>query len=378
MPLGEKGYLELPGGKKIGITRVHLEEDAGKLIHKDNYSLVDLNRTGTPLLEIVSEPDIADTQEAYDYLTYLKLTLQYIEASDCDMEKGSLRCDANISLKLKEAAELGTKVELKNMNSFKGVRDGLEFEEKRQANCLETGEKIFQETRLWDAEKSKTYVMRSKEEAHDYRYFPEPDLPDFKVARELIEEEKKHLGEQPLDKYRRFTAGYKLSGKDADVFVQDSWLGKFFEEACGHFNRPDKIAGWLLGPFLEHVNERGRESIKITPQNFAKIIQLFCEDKLNNLAAKKVIALCINTNDSIEGIINKEGLAQVSDSGGLRGFVDAALAENPKVVEEYLAGKEQAMMFLVGQVMKKSKGKANPKVTREMLEGKIKNLKSDK
>ena len=369
MPLGEKGYLEIPSGKKIGITRVHLEEDAGKLIHKQDCSLIDLNRTGIPLLEIVSEPDISSAQEAFDYLTYLKLTLQYIGASDCDMEKGLLRCDANISLKEKGAKEFGTRTELKNMNSFKGVRDALAFEAKRQEKALKAGEKIIQETRLWDEAKQKTFVMRTKEEAHDYRYFPEPDLLDFTVPGDCMENEKNFVCELPLAKRARLIKDYSLPEAEVDVLVSESFLAEFFEKAVKEYNQPKKILNWIVGPFIEQRSElKEGQEIKITAANFAKIVKLFCQDKLNNLAAKKVLASCLATNDDVDGIIEKQGLSQVSSADELSGVVKEAIEENPKAVQEYKNGKQQAVMFLVGQVMKKSKGKANPKVVRELIE----------
>lgn len=375
MPLGEKGGLKLPSGKTIGITRVHLEEDAGKLIHKENYSLVDLNRTGSPLLEIVSEPDISNPEEAFEYLTYLKLTLQYINASDCNMEKGSLRCDANISLKEKGAVKLGTKVELKNMNTFKGVRDALLYEEKRQSKVYMESGKIFQETRLWDVEAQKTEVMRTKEEAHDYRYFPEPDLLDFMVADSAVNNEKKHVGELPIAKRERFLKEYKLSLSETDTIISEKFLSSFFEEACKEYNEPKKICNLLLGPFLEQANtfEDKFKSIKISAANFAKIARYFSEGQLNNLGAKKVLALCIVSNCNVDEVIAKEGLTQVSGEEELGKFTDAAITQNPKAVKEYLEGKEQAIMFLVGCVMKKTKGKANPKIVKELLEKALKN-----
>jgi len=374
MPLGENGSLRLPSGRTIGITRVHLEEDAGKLIHKENYSLVDLNRTGNPLLEIVSCPDIASPEEAFEYLTYLKLTLQYINASDCNMEKGSLRCDANISLKSKGAVELGTKVELKNMNTFKGVRDALLYEEKRQAKVYADSGKIMQETRLWDVEAQKTEVMRTKEEAHDYRYFPEPDLLDFIVAEAAVRNEKNLVGELPLDKRERFLKEYKLSVNETDVIISEQFLALFFEEACKSFNEPKKICNLLLGPFLEQVNtfEDKFKSIKISADNFAKIAKYFSEGRLNNLGAKKVLSLCIVSNSNVDDIIVKEGLTQVSGEDELGKLADEAIAENQKAVKEYLEGKEQAVMFLVGSIMKKTKGKANPKIVKELLEKALK------
>jgi len=373
MPLGEAGILELSSGKKININRVHLEEDAGKLIHKDDCSWVDFNRTGTPLLEIVSEPDIRSPQEAFDYLTSLKLILQYIGASDCDMEKGSLRCDANISLRRKGDANLGTKVELKNMNSFKGVRAGLEFEAKRQAKAIEKGERITQETRLWDVEKLKTVVMRTKEQAHDYRYFPEPDLLDFSISSKLIEKEKALVGELPIARRRRFLKDYKIGQKETDIILSSLWLADFFEKANKSYSKPGELSNWLLGPFLEQVNtlEKGFGSVKISPQKFAQIVKYFGEKKLNNLSAKKALSLSITTDHDIDSIVAKEGLDQVSREDQLSVFVEEVVEENLKPVKEYLEGKDQAIMFLVGQVMKKSRGKANPQVVREMLKRRI-------
>lgn len=374
MPLGEGGFVELFSGKKININRVHLEEDAGKLIHKEDCSWVDFNRTGIPLLEIVSEPGIRSPEEAFDYLTYLKLILQYVDASDCDMEKGSLRCDANISLRKRGEVKLGTKVELKNMNSFKGVRAALEFEAKRQAKAIEAGEKITQETRSWDVEKLKTVVMRTKEQAHDYRYFPEPDLRDFSISSELIEQEKALVGELPIEKRERFLRDYEIGLKEISILLANCRVADFFEEANKFYSKPQEISNWLLGPFLEQVNnlEQGFDSVKISAQKFSQIVKYFCEKKLNNLAAKKALSLSIATDEDIDSVIEREGLTQVSGEGQLKVFIEEAIKENPKPVQEYLEGKTQAIMFLIGQVMKKSKGKANPQVAREMLEKAIK------
>ena len=374
MPLGENGSLILPTEKTIGITRVHLEEDAGKLVHKENYSLVDLNRTGVPLLEIVSNPDITSPQDAFEYLSSLKLILQYIGASECNMEKGSLRCDANISLKNKGAQTLGVKVELKNMNTFKGVRDALEYEVSRQTKVLNDAGKIFQETRLWDANRQKTEVMRTKEEAHDYRYFPEPDLLDFTVQEEFIENEKQFVKELPQDRRKRFIDKYKLQALDTDVLISEKFLADYFESAVKEFNEPKKICNFIIGPFLEQVNtfEDRFKGVKISAQNFAKIVKYFSQGQLNNITAKKVLALCINNNSDIDEIIKKEGLSQVSGEAELSGLVLEAIKESPNAVKEYTEGKSQAIMFLVGAVMKKTKGKANPKVVKELLEKAIK------
>lgn len=374
MPLGEEGFIGLAGGRRIRINRVHMEEDAGKLIHKKDCSLVDFNRTGIPLLEIVSEPDITSPQEAFEYLTQLKLLLRYIGASDCDMEKGSLRCDANISLKEKGATQLGTKVELKNMNSFRGVRAGLEFEVGRQAACLAKKENINQETRLWDTEKLKTVVMRSKEGSHDYRYFPEPDLLNFLVAEEFVEIQARAIGELPSARRERFLKDYNISEKEVDVLIVDKPLADFFEAVLKYYSEPRKIANWVIGALLEQLNSlnRGFEALKISPENFAKIVKYFSDGKMNNLSAKKLLALCLQTDGDIDEIIKKEGFIQVSGQSELGAFIEEVINNNPKPVKEYSEGRQQAIMFLVGQVMKASGGKANPKVVRDMLEGRLK------
>jgi aspartyl-tRNA(Asn)/glutamyl-tRNA(Gln) amidotransferase subunit B len=291
------------------------------------------------------------------------------------MEKGSLRCDANISLKEKGTVKLGTKVELKNMNTFKGVRDALLYEEKRQSKVYIESGKIFQETRLWDVEAQKTEVMRTKEEAHDYRYFPEPDLLDFMVADSAVNNEKKHVGELPIAKRERFLKEYKLPLSETDTIISEKFLSSFFEEACKEYNEPKKICNLLLGPFLEQANtfEDKFKSIKISAANFAKIARYFSEGQLNNLGAKKVLALCIVSNCNVDEVIAKEGLTQVSGEEELGEFADEAITQNPKAVKEYLEGKEQAIMFLVGCIMKKTKGKANPKIVKELLEKALKN-----
>jgi aspartyl-tRNA(Asn)/glutamyl-tRNA(Gln) amidotransferase subunit B len=369
LPLGEEGFLEIESGKKIGIKRVHLEEDAGKLIHKENYSLIDFNRTGIPLLEIVTHPDIRSPQEAFSYLNQLKLTIQYIGASSCDMEKGILRCDANISLKEKDKKDLGVKVELKNMNTFRGVRDALDYEVKRQSKLLAQGRDILQETRLWDPERRETILMRTKEEACDYRYFPEPDLVNFSIEEEMIERERLEVGELPSNRKRRFLDTYHLDQKEVDILISNKWLADFFEESCKEFDQPKSIANWLTGPFLELIYnlEGGFERVKLSPANFSKIVRYFCEDRLNNLAAKKVLAKALSTNRNIDQIIKEEGLLQVSEESQLIRFVEEAVRENSKTVSDYLGGKKSAIQFLVGCVMKKTKGRANPKVVKEML-----------
>ena len=367
MPLAEEGYITIPGGKKIRIKRAHLEEDAGKLIHRDDCSLVDFNRAGIPLLEIVTYPDIESAKEAYEYLKTLKQIVQYLDASSCDMEKGYLRCDANISVRPQGQKELGVKTELKNMNSFKGVRDALTYEIKRHIETLENGGKITQQTLLWDEKQGKTVVMRTKEEAHDYRYFPEPDLVSFVVSEELIQNEK--IPELPLARKERLIADSGLSEKDAEVICSLRWIADFFEDCLKFYNEPKKIANWILGPLLEEANTAKNYvfDLKVKPDNFAKLIRYFSEGKINNIAAKKAFSKIAFTNEEVDKIIKQENLAQVSNEEDLVSFVRQAIENNPKAVKDYLAGKEQAVMFLVGQVMRLTKGRSNPKVVKEII-----------
>ncbi len=372
-PLGYQGSLKLKQNKAIGIDRVHLEEDAGKLIHKNDHSLADFNRAGIPLMEIVSFPDISSPQDAFDYLTALKMILQYIGASTCDMEKGYLRCDANISLKEKGAQVLGTKVELKNMNSFKGVKVALEHEISRQAKHLTDRRKIVQETRLWDSDKLKTISMRSKEEAHDYRYFPDPDLFDFTISEELIAKEKEKLGELPLEREQRFILQCGFSKKESRLLIENKELADFFEKTLRFYNEPQKIHKLLFGPFLEQVNllDDGFDSVKISAKDFAKVVQYFNEGKINNLAVKKILSLAVSTGKDIDGIVKEKQLIQVSDQKSLEGVVDKVLAGNPKAISEYKQGKVKAIQFLVGQVMKETKGRANPQSVRDILKRRL-------
>lgn len=379
LPIASDGHLIIPVGngetKKINIKRAHLEEDAGKLIHDadTNCSLVDYNRTGTPLMEIVSDPDIASAQEAYDYLHTLKLTLEYLDVSDCDMEKGSLRCDANISLRPKGQTQLGTKAEIKNMNSFKAVKAALEFEIKRQEQVLETGERIIQETRLWDENKAMTVAMRSKEEAHDYRYFPEPDLVPFILGKEIIEETRACIPELPAVKLKRLMTSYQLNEYDAGLMVQDRALAKFFEECAKLSGDPKKICNWLTGPLLQEINNRKTvlDKLAIKPQDLVTLIKKVEDAILSNLAAKDVLKLVIETGKNVEQIIQEKGLAQVSDEGTLNEIVDSLIKEHEKIVQQIKEGKESAIGFLVGQAMKKTQGKGNPKKIGEIIKRRL-------
>ncbi|MDD2752571.1 MAG: Asp-tRNA(Asn)/Glu-tRNA(Gln) amidotransferase subunit GatB, partial [Candidatus Omnitrophica bacterium] len=382
LPVCNDGFLdiEIEGEiKRINIKRVHLEEDAGKLIHKENKSLVDFNRSGIPLLEIVSQPDMNSAQEAYEYLTLLKSTLEYLDISDCDMEKGSLRCDANISIREKGQTGLGTKTELKNMNSFKGVKDALEYEIKRQIEAVGNGEKIIQDTRFWDAQKQQTFSMRSKEEAKDYRYFPEPDLPPFIISKEKESEIKKRIPELPREKTLRFMRDYGLSAYDAKILVSTRQVSFFAEDCLKSFGQSDKkiIANWLIGPLSSIASDNNCTIAELKIPGGVKglndLINLVIKGAISNLAGKTVLAEMIVTGKSAETIIQEKNLTQISDSASLENIANQVINENPKSVADYKTGKGNAVMFLVGQVMKKSAGKANPKVVQEILKRRLEN-----
>ena len=374
LPIANDGFLRIEAGgkaKEIKIHRAHLEEDAGKLIHdtSGSYSLVDYNRTGTPLVEIVTDPDLRSPEEAHDYLTKLKLTLQYLEVSDCDMEKGSLRCDANISLRPAGAKELGVKTEVKNMNSFKAVKAALEFEEGRQQKLLDAGERVVQETRLWNEEKGITLSMRSKEEAHDYRYFPEPDLVPFIVEENILSEIKNSLPEFPPEKHSRFMKQYSLTDYDAKILVQDRYLADFFEDCSKIFPQPKKVCNWLSGPLLQELNTR-RVSIRNFPvksRDLTDLISLVEKGSISHLTGKDVLKLMADTGKSPDEIIKEKGLTQVSNESELEKIIEEVLRENPSVVEQIKQGKNSAVGFLVGQSMKKSQGKGNPKIFGELI-----------
>ena len=379
LPLSRNGFLDIiieEKDRRIGITRVHMEEDAGKLIHEENESLVDFNRTGIPLLEIVSEPDINSPQEAYEYLTTLKSVIEYLDVSDCDMEKGSLRCDANVSIREKGAKALGTKTELKNMNSFKAVKEALSYEIERQSGLLDEGKTIIQETLLWDQDALKTVSMRTKEGAQDYRYFPEPDLPPFIIKMERIEEIKITIAELPREKCSRFIKDYGLSEYDAKILVL-SKKDAFFAEDCmnNHPNKDKKmVANWLIGPMLSEANARNSSiaDLGITPKILIELIGYVERQEISNLSAKAVLTEMIDTEKSPGQIIKEKNLVQISDTASLEGIADEVIKENEKSVASFKAGKENALMFLVGQVMKKSQGKANPKVVQEILKRRLK------
>lgn len=380
LPLSLHGNLDIyPGGKlkRIGIRRVHMEEDAGKLIHQSNVSVVDFNRAGMPLLEIVSEPDLNTPEEAHEYLSSLKNIVEYLDVSDCDMEKGSLRCDANVSLRQKGTTGLGVKTELKNMNSFKGVKEALAYEIQRQRQILEAGENIVQQTLLWDEKAAKTFPMRTKEEAQDYRYFPEPDLPAFYAAKEQVEQIKKLLPELPRQKALRFIKDFGLSEYDAKLLVSSRSFADINERRINKYPRKDKkpIANWIIGPLASLAAELNcpASEVKIPggDEEFINLILLAVDEKISNLTAKAVLSESVASQKLATDIIKEKNLFQVSDSAGLEKIIDEALIANPKIVADFRAGKETVLMFLVGQAMKMSQGKANPKVAQELLRKKL-------
>jgi len=378
LPLSKNGFINImidTGVKRIGITRVHMEEDAGKLIHRDEYSCVDFNRTGMPLLEIVSEPDMNSPQEAYDYLTNLKSTLEYLDVSDCDMEKGSLRCDANVSVRPRGEKALGTKTELKNMNSFKAVRDALTYEITRQIDLLESGEDVTQQTLLWNEKEQKTSAMRTKEGSQDYRYFPEPDLPPFVIVSSQIEEMRREIPELPRDKVTRFMKEYGLSGYDAAILCSSKKDSLFAEDCLKAYPGKDKkiVANWLIGPLLSEANIKGSAVVDlgVTIEYLIELITLVEGQQISNLSGKAVLSEMINTKKAPSQIAKEKDLIQISDTGALDAIIEEVVKANPKIVEDFKSGKVNVLMFLVGQVMKKSQGKANPKVVQDRLKRRL-------
>ncbi|MCQ9206346.1 MAG: Asp-tRNA(Asn)/Glu-tRNA(Gln) amidotransferase subunit GatB [Omnitrophica bacterium] len=382
LPFAFRGHLEIENKgvrKEIGITRVHLEEDAGKLIHtrEAQASYVDLNRAGTPLLEIVSEPDIRSPEEASLYLENLKAILEYIEVSDCNMEEGSLRCDANISVRPEGERSLGVKAELKNMNSFKAVRDALAYESERQIELLKKRKKVVQETRLWNEKKRITISMRVKEESHDYRYFPEPDLIPFVASDEEIEKIRHTIPELPKAKKKRFASEYSLGEYDATGLTRDADIANFFEKTVKILNSPKEIANWLLGDITSALNERhvAIGKTRVTPAHLAGLIKLIQQKEITGSAAKQVLIDVFDSGGDPEEIVRRKGLGQIKDSGELVSIVREVLRENEKSATDYKNGKTNAIMFLVGQVMKKSKGKADPGKANKILKERLENEK---
>ena len=390
-PLGEHGRVMVFSGdrtdtgkivnrqeKAFGITRLHMEEDAGKSIHDglpdtDAKSYVDLNRSGVPLVEIVSEPDFRSSQEAYDYLTHLRKTLLYLEVCDGNMEEGSLRCDANVSVRLKGTDKLGTKVEIKNLNSFRFLQKALDYEIERQKRVLSEKGLIAQETRLWDESEGRTFPMRSKEEAHDYRYFPEPDLPPLKLEPVWIETVKKSLPELPHAKMRRFSAEYGLSGDDALLLAATPTLADYFEECTRKSGNPRASANWIVGDLAYALKNSNKdmEACPIPPGHLASLIRTIDSGEISGKIAKAVFEEVYHTGEEPATAIKRLGLVQMSDQASLVTVINGVLAANPKQLADYRSGKEKLFGYFVGQVMKETKGQANPQLVNELLKKKL-------
>ena len=371
-PIGENGWIDIEVNgktKRIGITRAHLEEDAGKLTHKNGYSLVDLNRQGTPLIEIVSEPDIRTPEEAYAYLEKLRSIIQYIEVSDVKMEEGSMRCDANISIRPYGQEKFGTKTELKNLNSFTFVRKGLEYEEKRQEQVILSGGKIEQETRRFDETTGTTKLMRVKEGSDDYRYFPEPDIVPMIISDEWMEEVRKTIPELPDARQRRYQEELGLPAYDAHVLTLTKEMSDMFEKTVSLGADAKLASNYLMVDVNAYLNKVQKElsETALTAEGLAGMIKLITDGTISSKIAKKVFAELIEHGGDAEKIVKEKGLVQVSDSGQLLAWVNEALDNNPKSIEDYKNGRDRAIGFLVGQIMKVSKGQANPQMINKML-----------
>ncbi|MDT5261007.1 MAG: aspartyl-tRNA(Asn)/glutamyl-tRNA(Gln) amidotransferase subunit [Acidobacteriota bacterium] len=390
-PFSEAGLLEIvtaerdEGGHtrewrpmEVRITRLHLEEDAGKNVHEglphtERYSYVDLNRAGTPLAEIVTEPDFRTSWEAYDYVNHVRHALQWVGASDADMEKGNLRCEANVSVRKVGEEKFGTKVELKNLNSVRFMQHAIEFEIERQIALIESGGRVSQETRLWDDRAGETRVMRSKEEAHDYRYFPEPDLQPLTVTSDWIEQVRGSMPELPDVRRKRFIGQYKLSFNDASLLVRDMALADFYERAAAASN-PRGASNWLKGELLRELDAAGlaADASPVSPEELGALVRAVEEGRISGKQGKDVLAEMFKTGKGAGAVIDERGLVQLSDTGEIEKLVRDVLASNPQQLEQYRAGKETLFGFFVGQVLKASKGKANPKVVNELLKEKLK------
>lgn len=384
-PLCTDGYLEIPmgekGTKKVGINRVHLEEEVGKSLHAGEtiidavYSLLDYNRAGIPLIEIVTEPDIRSAEEAQAFLESLRNIVRYIEVSDCKMQEGSLRCDANISLRPKGSTVFGTKTEIKNLNSFRAVRRALEYEIKRQAGVLKDGLAVEAETRHWDEQKGITIAMRSKEHASYYRCFADPNLVPLDLAAEWIGQMEAELPELPGARRQRFIDGYGLPEYDAQVLTSSKEMADFFEEVVKGYNDPKTVSNWIMTDILRHVKDQDEETegIPLAPASLVELLQLIEQGTINRNQAKEIVLPeMFEDGKSPRQIVKEKGLEQISDTSQLEGVIASVLEANPDVVQDYLGGREKVMGFLVGQVLKETKGKANPRLVNEMIREKLK------
>jgi len=372
-PLCTGGHLDIEEGKKrVRIRRIHVEEDAGKLLHVEgaDHSLVDMNRSGVPLIEIVSEPDLRTAREASEYLQKLRLLVRYLEICDGNMEEGSLRCDVNISLRAKGSEAFGVKTEVKNLNSFKQVEQALEYEIVRQARILDAGGRVTHDTLLWDPVRGEAAVMRSKEEAHDYRYFPEPDLRVLHVSEEAIARVRAELPELPDAKDARFVSQYGLPAYDASVLTGSRDLAAYYEEVVAAGAEAKAASNWVMGEVLRELNERGADigAFPIEPAALAELVTLQASGRINSSTAKDVFRQMLDSGKKAAAIVAEHGLEQVSDDASIANEARAVLDENPDEVARYLAGRTQLLQFFVGQVMKRTRGRANPKTTAEILE----------
>ncbi len=377
-PICEHGHLEIPvdgGFRRIGITRIHMEEDAGKNIHEGagNYSFVDLNRTGVPLMEIVSEPDIRSPKEAAEYMKKLRTILRYLGVCDGNMEQGSLRCDANVSVRPTGQKEFGTRAEVKNINSFRYVEKAIEYEIKRQMKVLDSGGKVVQETRLWDADKGITESMRTKEEAHDYRYFPEPDLVPIVADRSWVEGIGKALPELPDAKRQRFVSEYGLPEYDADLLTAERPVAEWFEAAVKSGGQAKGVSNWMMGDLMRLLNEEGKsiEECALKPEQLAGMLYLVEDKTISGKIAKTVFEEMYKTGKDAKTIVQEKGLVQISDESAIEAAVDEVIARHPKEVDRFKGGDEKLLGFFVGQVMKAMRGKANPQVLNELLKKKL-------
>ncbi len=379
LPICEKGFIDIVvdgQSKRIGITRIHMEEDAGKNIHEEggHYSYVDLNRAGIPLMEIVSEPDIRSPKEAVEYMKKLRTILRYLDVCDGNMEQGSLRCDANVSIRPIGQKDFGTKVELKNINSFKFVEKALDYEIKRQIKVLQEGGNIIQETRLWDPSANITQSMRSKEESHDYRYFPDPDLVPIVVDREWINEIRSKIPELPDEKRNRYKSVFNLPEYDAEFLTSERSIAEWFENAVKAGGQPKAVSNWIMGDLMRMLNEDNRsiEECPLTPNQLVNMLRLIDNGTISGKIAKTVFEEMYKSGKDAETIVKEKGLVQVSDESLIERAIEEVLSKNPKEVERYKAGDERLIGFFVGQVMKITKGKANPQLVNELLKNKLK------
>ena len=373
-PLCEKGYIDIEtenGNKTIGLTRIHIEDDAGKLNHDDygRGSLVDLNRAGVPLIEIVSEPDMRSAEEAEKYLRKLKSILEYIEVSDCKMQEGSLRADVNVSVRKKGETEFGTRTEMKNMNSFRSIIRAIEYEASRPIEVIESGGKVYQESLRWDDVSGKTFTMRDKEDAQDYRYFPEPDLVAIRLSDEYINNIKNSLPEMPESRKKRYLEEYNLSQKEARILTSSKYFSDLFEEAVRISNNPKAVSNWIMSDISKTLNEKEMEpnQIPFTAANLAELVTLIEKGTISNAIGKKVLAELFENPKEPSKIIEEKGWIQISDEGAIKEVVLKIISENEQSVNDYKAGKDRALGFLVGQAMKQTKGKANPQLLNKMF-----------